>query len=393
MRGRPNLESPGLLYADHHATTPLDPAVFETMRPWLGGLTGNPSSVHGPGRAARAAVEKARGEVAALLNADPAGIVFTSGGTEADNLALRGGAHAAHQADPIRRRVLFTAAEHAAVREAALALAIEGFEPVELAVDGRGVPRDADPADSSTALVSAILANNETGAVFDGLPAFARTARAAGALVHTDAVQAVGKIPVDAMALGVDFLSLAAHKFGGPKGAGALWVRPGVGLSALAAGGGQERGRRGGTENVAALAGLGEAARLARLRLAEDGARLRGLLARFEAGLLAAVPGARLNAAGGARLPTASSVVFPGTEGETLVAALDLEGIAVSAGSACHAGTTAPSRVLLALGLPGADAKATLRFSFGRSTTDADVDRLLDVVPRVVARARRASRA
>ncbi len=391
MRGRPILETLALLYADHHATTPLDPDVLEAMRPWLAGLAGNPSSVHGPGRAARAAVERARDEVAALLNVAPAGIVFTSGGTEADNLAVRGGARAARDADPSRLHVLFTAAEHAAVREAALALAPEGFTPVELPVDARGVPFGAAPADGATALVSVIFANNETGAVFEELPSFAADARMAGALVHTDAVQAAGKIPLDAGALGVDLLSIAAHKFGGPKGAGVLWVRPGAKVFPLAAGGGQERGRRGGTENVAALAGLGEAARLARRRLAGEGARLVALRDRLEAGLLAAVPLARINATGGSRLPTASSVVFPGADAETLVAALDLEGIAVSAGSACHAGTTAPSRVLLALGLSAADAKSTLRISFGRTSTEEDVDRLLEAVPRVVARARRAA--
>jgi len=392
MRPRFDLETPAPLYADHHATTPLDPAVLEAMRPWLVGLAGNPSSAHGPGRAARRAVEAAREEVARLLAAEPGGIVFTSGGTEADNLAVRGGARAARAADPRRRTVAFTAAEHAAVREAALALVPDGFEAVELPVDERGVPRDAPPAGEATALVSAILANNETGAVFDGLPAFAAATRASGALVHTDAVQAAGRIPLDVTSLNVDLLSLSAHKFGGPKGAGTLWVRPGVTLLALAAGGGQERGRRGGTENVAAIAGLGEAARLARLRLAEDGERIASLLGRLESGLLASVSGARLNAAEGARLPTAASVVFPGTEAETLVAALDLEGISVSAGSACHAGTTAPSRVLLALGLSPADAKATLRISLGRTTSEGDVDRLLEAVPRVVARARRAGR-
>ena len=382
-----------VLYADHYATTPMDPEVLEAMRPWLTGLAGNPSSVHGPGRAARAAVERARQEVGALLHADPAGVVFTSGGTEADNLAVRGGARAARESDPGRREVLFTAAEHAAVREAALALAPEGFVPRELPVDDRGVPRDARAAGPATALVSAILANNETGAVFEGLPAFAAAARAAGALVHTDAVQAAGKMPVDAAALGVDLLAITAHKFGGPKGAGALWVRPGVRVAALAAGGGQERGRRGGTENVPAIVGLGEAARLARGRLEEEAARLAALRDRLEAGLKAAVPGVLVNAAGGRRLPSATSAVFPGVESETLVAALDLEGIAVSAGSACHAGTTAPSRVLLALGLSPADAKATLRFSFGRTTVPEDVERLLDAVPRIVARARRAARA
>ena len=392
MRPGSLLSTPSVLYADHHATTPLEPDVFEAMRPWLAGLAANPSSVHGPGRAARAAVERAREEVARLLNAEPGGVVFTSGGTEADNLAVRGGARAAREADPARRGVLVTAAEHAAVREAALALGPEGFEVGELAVDARGIPREPSPAGPGTALVAAILANNETGAVFDTLPGFAARASAAGALVHADAVQAAGKIPVDVQALGVDFLAIAAHKFGGPKGAGALWVRPGVRVFALAAGGGQERGRRGGTENVAALVGLGEASRLAREHLAGEGARLATLRDRLEAGLLAAIPGARVNAAGGSRLPTATSVVFPGAEAETLVAALDLEGIAVSAGSACHAGTTAPSRVLIALGLMPADAKATLRISFGRTSTEHDVDRLLEAVPRIVARARRATR-
>ncbi len=359
------------------------------MRPWLEGFAANPSSVHGPGRAARAAIEAAREEVARLIAGDPAGVVFTSGGTEADNLAVRGGARAARETDPARRVVLYTAAEHPAVREAALSLRPEGFEPAEMPVDDRGVPKaDAPAPGPATALVSAILANNETGAVFEGLPELAARARAAGALVHTDAVQAAGKIPVDVGALGVDLLSIAAHKFGGPKGAGALWVRPGVRVHPLAAGGGQERGRRGGTENVAALVGLGRAARLARESLAREGARLAALRDRFEAGLLAAVPDARVNAARGARLPTATSAVFPGAESETLVAALDLEGIAVSAGSACHAGTTAPSRVLLAIGLSPEDARATLRVSFGRTTTDADVDRLLEAVPRLVARVR-----
>ncbi len=197
---------------------------------------------------------------------------------------------------------------------------------------------------------------------------------------------------MDVRALGVDLLSLSAHKFGGPKGAGALWIRQGVRVLALAPGGGQERGRRGGTENVAAIVGLGEAARLARPRLADEGARLAALRDRLEAGLLEAVPGARINATQGARLPTAVSVVFPGAPAETLVAALDLEGIAVSAGSACHAGTTAPSRVLLALGLSPADAKATLRISFGRTTSEKDVERLLETIPRLAARTRLASR-
>jgi cysteine desulfurase len=376
------------VYADHHATTPLDPEVLEAMRPWLEGLAANPSSTHGPGRAAREAVEAARADVARALGAEPSEIVFTSGGTEADFLAVCGGARAAREADPARVRVSFTAAEHAAVREAALSLLKDGFEPVEIPVDAHGVPRAASfPAlGKRMALVSAILANNETGAVFDALAEFAALSRAAGAVVHTDAVQAVGKIPVNARALGVDLLSLTAHKFGGPKGAGALFVRKGVRLQPVATGGGQERGRRGGTENVPAIVGLGTAIRLASARLSSEAARLTALRERFEAGLLDRIPATRIQAAGGSRLPTATSALFPGTEAETLVAALDLEGIAVSAGSACHAGTTSPSRVLLALGLSPADARATLRFSFGRTSREEDVDRLLEAVPRAVAR-------
>lgn len=376
------------VYADHHATTPLDPEVLEAMRPWLEGLAANPSSTHGPGRAAREAVETARAGVARALGAEPSEIVFTSGGTEADLLAVRGGARAAREADPSRVRVSFTAAEHAAVREAALSLRPDGFEPVEIPVDAHGVPRAAAfPAlGKHMALVSAILANNETGAVFDSLAEFAALSRAAGVVVHTDAVQAVGKIPVNARALGVDLLALTAHKFGGPKGAGALYVRKGVRLQPVATGGGQERGRRGGTENVPAIVGLGTAIRLASARLSSEAARLAGLRDRFEAGLLARIPDTKIHAAGGSRLPTATSALFPGTEAETLVAALDLEGIAVSAGSACQAGTTSPSRVLLALGLSPADARATLRFSFGRTSREEDVDRLLEVVPRAVAR-------
>jgi cysteine desulfurase len=383
------------VYADHHATTPLDPEVLGVMRPWLEGLTANPSSTHAPGRAAREALEAARADVARALGAEPPEIVFTSGGTEADNLAVRGGALAARSDDPSRTRVVFTGAEHAAVREAALSLGADGFEPVELPVNARGVPvPDASRAfDERTALASAILANNETGAVFDSFAEFAAQARSAGAVVHTDAVQAIGKIPVDVRALGVDLLSLTAHKFGGPVGAGALFVRKGVRVQPLAAGGGQERGRRGGTENVAAIVGLGAAIRLASAHLSSEAARLTALRDRLEAGLLARVPDVRINAARGPRLPTATSALFPGTEAETLVAALDLDGIAVSAGSACHAGTTAPSRVLLALGLSPAEARATLRFSFGRTSCEEDVDRLLEAVPHAVERAREAVRA
>lgn len=364
------------------------------MRPWLAGLAANPSSLHAPGRAARAAVERARERIATLLGVRPEELVFTSGGTESDALAVCGGARAARDEVPLRTRVAFSAAEHAAVREAARSLRREGFEPLELPVDGAGLPRAdglAAANDGRTALLSLILAGNETGARNGAIGESAAAARAAGALVHTDAVQAVGKVPVRPSDLGVDLLSFTGHKLGGPKGAGVLWVRRGVRLSPLFAGGGQERGRRGGTENVAAIAGLDAALEAALSRLEEEERRLAALRDSFEEGLRERIPGVRVNGLGPAgRLPTASSVTFPGADGETLLVALDLEGVAASSGSACSSGTPAPSRVLLACGLPEAEVRSTLRFSFGWTTTEEDVERLLEVLPHLVGRVRAA---
>jgi len=382
------------VYADHHATSPLSPEALEAMRPWLAGLSGNPSATHALGRAARRAIEEARAEVAKALGASPSEIVFTSGGTESDNLAVRGAALAAREKTPGRTRLLVTAAEHDAVREAVRALAPLGFSMTELPVDADGLPR-ADEAertlDETVAVVSAILANNETGAVNDHLPELAALGRSAGAIFHTDAVQAVGKIPVDVGGLGADLLSLTAHKFGGPAGVGALWVRPGVRLVPLCAGGGQERGRRAGTENVAAIVGLAAALKTAVGRMESEGRRLSCLRDRLEAGLAIELPKARFNATADPstrRLPTCSSVALPGTDGEMLVLALDLEGICVSTGSACHAGTSKPSRVLLACGLSPEAARCTLRFSFGWTTREADIDRLLEAVPRLARQVR-----
>lgn len=382
------------VYADHHATTPLRPEALEAMRPWLAGLAANASSLHAPGRAARAAVEGARERIATLLGVRSEELVFTSGGTESDALAVCGGARAARDGEPLRTRVAYSAAEHAAVREAARSLRREGFEPLELPVDGAGLPRQdglAAANDGRTALLSLILAGNETGARNGAIAASAAAARAAGALVHTDAVQAVGKVPVRPSELGVDLLSFTGHKLGGPKGAGVLWVRRGVRLSPLFTGGGQERGRRGGTENVAAIAGLAAALETALSRLEEEGRRLAVLRDSFEERLRERVPGVRVNGLGPAgRLPTASSVTFEGIDGETLLVALDLEGVAASSGSACSSGTPAPSRVLLACGLPEAEVRSTLRFSFGWTTTEEEVERLLEVLPRLVARVRAA---
>lgn len=382
------------VYADHHATTPLRPEALEAMRPWLTGLAANASSLHAPGRAARAAVEGARERIAAFLGGRPEELVFTSGGTESDALAVCGGARAARGEEPLRTRVAFSAAEHAAVREAARSLRREGFEPLELPVDETGLPRKdglAAAIDGRTALLSLILAGNETGARNGAIAEAAAAARAAGVLVHTDAVQAVGKVPVRPSELGVDLLSFTGHKLGGPKGAGVLWVSRGVRLSPLFTGGGQERGRRGGTENVAAIAGLAAALETALSRLEEEGRRLGSLRDAFESGLRERVPGTRVNGLGTAgRLPTASSVTFFGVDGETLLVALDLEGVAASSGSACSSGTPAPSRVLLACGLPEAEVRATLRFSFGWTTTEEDIQRLLEILPPLVERVRAA---
>ncbi|HKC26094.1 MAG TPA: cysteine desulfurase family protein [Thermoanaerobaculia bacterium] len=382
------------VYLDHNASTPLHPAALEVMLPWLTDGA-NPSSIHAAGRSARRATEAAREEVASLLGASPAEIVFTSGGTEADNLAIRGAARAACAARPSRREIAISAAEHPAVREAALGLEREGFAVHELPVDPDGLqrPESADALTPRLAVLSLILANNETGAIDDAVPVLARRAHELGTLVHTDAVQAAGRIPVDVRALGVDLLSLSAHKLGGPKGVGALYVRKGTRLEPLAAGGGQEKGRRPGTENVAGIVGLAAAFHAASERLAEEADRLAALRDTFERELLERVPGVRFNATSSPatrRLPSVSSAVFPGAEGETLLMALDLEGIAASTGSACASGTTAPSRVLLACGLPREDVLATLRFSFGRTTSEADVARVLDVLPPLVARARAA---
>ncbi len=388
---------PELVYADHHATTPLDPEVLEAMQPWLSGLAANPSSVHGPGRAARKAVEEARAKVARALSAQDAEIVLTSGGTESDNLGVWGGARAARKAAPERVFVAATATEHPAVRESARALVADGFSYLEVEVDLDGLPREGafeaalEDRERPLAVASAILANNETGAVNGEVSRLAALARRQGVVFHTDAVQAIGKIRVDVRELGVDLLSLTAHKFGGPKGAGALFVRKGTALSPILTGGSHEKGRRAGTENVPAIVGLGAAIEKATRLHESEASRVGALRDAFEARILAAIPNARRNGcrlSGTRRLPTVSSLAFPGLEAETLLVALDLEGVAASSGSACTAGTTTPSRVLLACGLAEDEVLSTLRFSFGRTTTEADIERLVDLLPRLASRVR-----
>ncbi len=370
---------------DHNATTPLDPRVLEAMLPVLREVHGNPSSIHALGQRARALVEDARAEVAALAGAQPTEVVFTGSGTEADNLALRGVAWAAREP---RRKIVYAALEHHAVVNTARALAREGW-PVEAAralPDGRVDLEDlAARVDERTALVCLMLANNETGVVQPVAEALA-LARSHGALSHCDAVQAAGKLPLDFAALGVDLLALSAHKIYGPKGVGALVVRRGTRLEALLRGGAQERNRRAGTENVAGLVGFGAAARLARAELAEDAARLAGLREELEARLLA-IPEAQVNGTA-PRVPNTTNVSFGGVDAESLLMALDLDGLAVSTGAACAAGAVEPSHVLRAMGLPMARVQASLRFSLGRGTTAEEVALAAEAVARAVQKQR-----
>jgi cysteine desulfurase len=376
-------------YFDWNATAPLDPRAAAAMGAALGAW-GNPSSVHAEGRRAREHVEAARREVARLVNGAAAGVVFTSGGTEADVLAVVGGARAAAAAGR-PRRVVSTAVEHPAVRGALACLAGEGFEVVAVAVDeaGRIDPeRVAAALGGGAALLTVQLANHELGNVYP-VAELARLARAAGALVHTDAVQAAGKLRIDAEALGVDFVSVSAHKFGGPKGAGALWVRPGAPFQPAHEGGHQERGLRPGTENVPGVVGLGTAAALVRDEWLPHAASVAARRDRLEAGARAL--GARVHGDAAARVGNTLHVAFPGVPGELLVMALDLEGFAASTGAACTSGSTEPSPVLLALGQSRAEAAEGVRLSLGPATSDEDVDALLAALPEIVARIRAAA--
>lgn len=378
--------SPQRIYLDHNATTPLDPRVLEAMLPVLREEFGNPSSIHWFGQQARARLDAARGELAALLSASPSEIVFTASGTEADNMALRGAAGMAREP---RRKLLFAAFEHHAVLNTCKALAEEGVpvESVRVGGDGRLDLADLESRlGDDIALVAVMLANNETGVV-QPLEQVVDLARRHGALVHCDAVQAAGKLPLDVARLGVDTLALSAHKIYGPKGVGALWVKRGTRLKALLRGGSQERNRRAGTENVAGIVGFGAAAGLARAELASEAPRLGALRDSLEARLLA-IPGARRNGEG-PRVPNTSNVSFEGIEAESLLMALDLQGIAVSTGAACAAGAVEPSHVLRAMGLPLARVQGSVRFSLGRGSSADEIERAAAAVSEVVERQRR----
>ena len=361
-----------MIYLDHNATTPLHPAVLDAMVATLQLPRGNASSLHTAGRRARAAIDEARLEVAALVGvADPERICFTSGGSEADNHALRAVMQRPDQ--PASARLAVSAVEHPAVRNTAADLARRGVPVDELDVDkqGRLAPLQLHP---DTRLVSVMAANNETGNLYD-LAAVGEAAHAVGALLHSDTVQAAGKVPVDLTAWGVDLASLSAHKLAGPQGVGALYVRPGLELDPLITGGGQEGGWRSGTENTAAIVGFGVAARLAREELAERAEHMRRQRDAYESIVLAELPQARVHGELQARLPNTSSMSIRGITGEAMVMRLDAMGVAVATGSACSSGSGKPSPVLVAMGLSDGDIQGALRISVGWNTTDEDVAR------------------
>ncbi len=387
------------VYLDFNATTPVEPEVLDAMIPYFSAEFANAASIHTPGQRARAAVETARERVAALIGARAQEIVFTSGGTESDNHAIFGIASssftsfASSTSSTSSRHIITTAIEHEAVLNACQALEKEGVRVTYLPTDREGLidlgelRRAIRP---ETILITIMHANNELGTV-QPLEEIGRMAAEADVYFHTDAVQSAGKIPIAVNVLGVDLLSLSGHKLYAPKGIGALYVRGGTRLRQLLYGGHHQRGFRPGTENVAGIVGLGKAAEIARNSLAQDARRVSALRDTLQQGLLHHVPQSRVNGGAAPRTPNTTNLVFPGVEGEALLIALDLKGLACSTGAACSSGAVEPSHVLTAIGLPPEEARASLRFSLGRHTTSADIDFALSVVPAAVAQLRELS--
>lgn len=382
------------LYFDHNATTPLASEVLEEMLPYLRQDYGNAASIHRPGQRARAAVERARAQVAELIHCEPIEIVFSSGGTESNNIAILG---AVRENGKARKHVIASVIEHHAVLRPCQALEREEVEVTYVPVSAAGLVEAEEVRKAlrpETVLISIMHANNETGAV-QPVKEIAAIAREAGVLFHCDAVQSAGKIPVDVNRLGVDLLSMSAHKFGGPKGVGALYIRQGVRLHPLMFGGMKELDTRPGTENVAGIVGMGAAARLAAENMDIDAQQMARLRDRLETGILerierAGVNGNREAARDGEwrRMPNTTNLYFDFVDGEALVIALDLQGIACSTGSACSSGSVEPSHVLLAMGISAERARSSVRFSLGKTNTEEDVDALLRIIVPTVKRLR-----
>jgi len=373
-------------YLDNNATTAIDPAVLESMRPFLEKYFANASSGYRFAAHVREAIEQAREQVAALLGCEPGEIIFTSGGTESNNTAF----HSALEARPECRHIVTTAVEHSAVRNPALQLEQRGYQVTFLGVDrfGRLSLRElADAIRLDTALISIMWANNETGVIFP-MEAIAEIAQDKGVPLHTDAVQAAGKIPINLREVPLQFLSISGHKLHAPKGIGALYVNRRARFRPLLLGGSHENNRRAGTENTAAIVALGKAAEIALANLCEEETRVRGLRDRFEKTLLEKIPAARVNGVDATRLSNTSSLMFDGIESEAALLMLDQENLCCSAGSACRTGSLKPSHVLSAMGLVNEEARGSLRFSFGRFNTEADLERALEIVPRVIGKLR-----
>lgn len=378
------------VYLDNNATTPVSDEVLDAMLPFLKEEFGNASSIHQFGRKARVAIDEAREKVAAVIGADPNEIVFTGGGSESDNFAIKGIAYA-HQGRG--KHMITTQVEHPAVLGAAKYLAKQGFEVTYLGVDEHGM---VDPADvaaairNDTTLITIIHGNNEVGTL-QPIEEIAALAKAKGVVFHTDAVQSFGKVPIDVRTTPIDLISFSAHKLHGPKGVGGLYVRKKTHMHPLIAGGHQERNRRAGTENVAGIVGLGKACEVALRDTGKQVAYLKNLRDRLERGIVARIPHVKVNGHPAKRLPTTLNISFKYVEGESLVINLDLKGVAVSTGSACTSGTLEPSHVLIAMGIPAEVVHGSIRFSVGMENTEEEIDYTLEVLPPIVERMREMS--
>ena len=380
------IEPEKLLYLDNNATTAIDPAVLESMRPFLEEFFANPSSGYGFAAQVREAIEEARQQVADLLGCEAREIIFTSGGTESNNTAF----YSALEAAPDRRHVVTTAVEHSAVLRPAKDLENRGYAVTFLDVDKAGqlnLNKLADAIRPDTTLLSVMWANNETGVIFP-IEEVAAIAHEKKVPFHTDAVQAAGKIEIKLGDVPLQFLSISGHKLHGPKGVGALYVNRLARFRPLLRGGSHENNRRAGTENTASIIGLGKAAEIARAKMRDEQGRVRKMRDRFEQCLLERISGARINGAGADRLPNTSSIMFDGIESGAALLMLDQRNVCCSAGSACRTGSLKPSHVLSAMGLLGDEARGSLRFSFGRFNTNAEVDRAVKIVPEVITKLR-----